>query len=131
MSRDARGKVIRLSVGRRLVDELMHHARKVPSLPLARTFNVADVADARAALAGPPSWIAIFMKAYALVGKAVPELRRAYIPYPCPRLYEHPHNTCAVLIERECQGEPTVLAGKVFNTDERPFPFDRDWPSSS
>lgn len=113
MGTEARGRVLRLSPARRLVDELMHHARQTPTLPLARTFLIPDVVDARAAMKDPPSWVSVFMKAYALVGRSIPELRRAYIPYPYARLYEHPHTSCAILIERQWQAEPTVLAAKV------------------
>ncbi|MFO0970143.1 MAG: hypothetical protein U0793_31720 [Gemmataceae bacterium] len=113
MSKEAKGKTIRLTPGRKLVEELLHHARKAPTLPLSRLCLLPDVVDARAALAKAPSWTAIFMKAYALVAAAIPELRRAYLPYPYRRLYEHPHSTCAILVEREWQGEPTVLGAKI------------------
>ena len=36
-----------------------------------------------------PSWCAIFTKAYAVVAARYPELRRAYLKFPFPRLYEH------------------------------------------
>ncbi|MFO0845417.1 MAG: hypothetical protein U0797_24040 [Gemmataceae bacterium] len=108
-----RGKVIPMHVGRRLVAELMHHARKVPSIPLARTCRVPAVVAARSLAAPSPSWTAIFMKAYALVGQDIPELRRAWIPFPYPRIYEHPISECGVLMEREVEGEPVVLGVKV------------------
>lgn len=118
MSKEARGRVLPLSPARRLVQELMHHARKVPSLPLSRTICIPDLLDARAAMRDPPSWAAIFMKAYGMVARAVPELRRAYIAYPYARLYEHPHTICTVLVEREWKGEPTVLAAKVLAPED-------------
>lgn len=113
MSDQPAGKSVPLSIGRKLVHEILHHARKVPSLPLARTCRIADVVAARQQVSPSPSWVAIFMRAYALVSRGHPELRRAWIPYPWARLYEHPHSECAVLIEREWQDEPTVLVGRV------------------
>lgn len=110
---EARGKVIGLSAGRRLVREWMHHARKVPSLPLSRTFLIPDLVDLRRGISNPPSWFSLFMKAYGIVAQSIPELRRAYIPWPYPRFYEHPHTSCAVLVEREWNGEPIVLGAKV------------------
>lgn len=122
MSKEAKGRTVALSAGRRLVDELMHHAKKVPSLPLARVCQIPDVADARAAMDRPPSWMAIFMKAYALVARDIAELRRAYLPYPYARLYEHPHSSCALLVEREWQGEATVLGAKVLAPEHAALP---------
>jgi hypothetical protein len=116
-----RGKVIPMHVGRRLVAELMHHARKVPSIPLARTCKIPAVAAARSLAVPTPSWTAIFMKAYGLVGQDVPELRRAWIPFPYPRIYEHPISECGVLMEREVQGEPVVLGVKIRGPELNPL----------
>jgi hypothetical protein len=113
MAKKARGKVIPLSVGRRLVAELLHHARQVPSLPLARACRLPELAAARRQATPAPSWMAIFMRAYGLVAGEVPELRRAWVRYPWPRLYEHPSSDCALLVEREHGGETVVLATKV------------------
>ena len=83
------------------------------------------------ALAGPrtrhgsrPSWTCIFMKAYALVGAAHPPLRRSYLEFPWPRLYEHPWMNCALAIERTYRGEDGVFVG-LFRA-----PSSRRWPSS-
>jgi hypothetical protein len=96
-----------------MVMELMHHARKVPSIPLSRTFSVAELAAARVELDPPPSWVAIFMRAWALAARKHPDLRRALIPWPWKHLYEHPQSEAAVLIERDWEGEKVVLGAKV------------------
>jgi hypothetical protein len=98
-----------------MVCELLHHAKKVPSLPLKRTISVAALAAARSQCRDKPSWISLFMKGYALVARDRPELRRTYIPYPLPHLYEHPESNCAVLVERDWAGEKAVLAAKIRN----------------
>ncbi len=116
-----RGKTIRLSVGRRLVGDLLHHARQVPSLPLARDCWIDPLIRARAAALRTPSWTAVFMKAYGIVADRIPELRRAYIPYPWARLYEHPRSDCAILIERTVESEPTVLAAKIIDPATMPL----------
>src|SRR5262245_17950240 len=110
---ERKGKTIALSTGRRLVAEILHHARQVPSLPTARLCRVPDLLAARSDAAGPPSWVAIFLKAFAVVARRFPELRRAWLRYPYHRLYEHPYSECAVVVEREWQGEPTVLVGRL------------------
>jgi hypothetical protein len=96
-----------------MVLELLHHARRVPSLPLSRALDVSPLAEARRQAAVPPSWLAIFMRAYGLTARQHPELRRAFIPWPWKRFYEHPESLCAVLIERDYQGEQVVLGAKI------------------
>lgn len=117
-SNKSRGKDIPLSPGRRLVAELMHHAQKVPSLPLARLCHIPQLVEARQLATTPVSWMAIFLKAYALVGCEIPELRRAWIPFPFARLYEHPSSEGAVLIEREYRGEAIVVGAKIRKPEE-------------
>jgi hypothetical protein len=107
-----------LSPARRMVDEFMAHAKRVPSLPLGRWFDLAAVAAARRAARPSPSWTALFMKAYGTVARRHPGLRQAYIPYPWPHLYEHPSSECAVLVEREYAGEQVVLGAKLRGPEE-------------
>lgn len=111
MSEDRRGKWLRVSPARKFVLELMRHAMKVPSLPLARDADVGALVALRKE-AGV-SWTSVFMKAYGIVGRTIPELRRAYIPWPWPHFYEHPISECALLIEREHEGEQVVLGAKI------------------
>jgi hypothetical protein len=60
-----------------------------------------------------PSWTAIFLRGYGLTARHNPELRRAFIRWPLPHFYEHPYSVCAVLVEREHEGETIVLGAKV------------------
>ncbi|MFO0863905.1 MAG: 2-oxo acid dehydrogenase subunit E2 [Gemmataceae bacterium] len=91
--------------------ELMHHAMKVPSLPLARDTDVSALLEVRRK-AGV-SWTSVFMKAYGIVGRSMPELRRSYVRWPWPHFYEHPNSECALLIERDYEGESVVLGSKI------------------
>jgi hypothetical protein len=93
--------------------EMLEHARRVPSIPVARTINVAAAADYRRQADPVPSWTAIFMRAYGIVCQKRHELRRALIPWPWLHLYEHPFSIGAVVVEREYEGEPALLAAKV------------------
>jgi len=95
-----------------MVIEILHHGSKVPSLPLSKEMRVDSLIDARQRGAFV-SWTAIFMKAYGLTAQLHPVLRRAYIPYPWPHLYEHPYSDCALLLEREHEGESIVLGAKI------------------
>src|SRR4051794_667588 len=103
MAQDRRGRRLPISPARNFVLELMHHAMQVPSLPLARDTGVSDLIEPRRR-AGV-SWTAVFMKAYALVGRFVPELRRSYVRWPWPHFYEHPISECALLVERDYEDE--------------------------
>jgi hypothetical protein len=108
----------RLSPARRLGIEFLRQGRKVPSVPVARTCNLAAVAEQREKAFPKPSWTALFIKAYGLVQRDYPELRRAYLPLPYARLYEHPHSTCALVIEREWQNETVLLGAKIRSPED-------------
>jgi hypothetical protein len=112
MTHAKQGCSLSLSPARKMVLEILHHGRQVPALPLSKVMQVGALVKARKAGAFV-SWTAIFMKAYALVAQRHPELRRAYIPYPWARLYEHPVSECALLLERDHEGENMVLGAKL------------------
>jgi hypothetical protein len=113
------GRSLPLTIPRRLICDLLHFARKVPTVPVQRVIDVADVAEARSQLASRPSWCAVLTKAYAVVAARVPELRRAYLPFPRPRLYEHPTSVASVAVERQYQGEPAVFFGHLRCPDQQ------------
>ncbi|HVS39770.1 MAG TPA: hypothetical protein VMS17_29705, partial [Gemmataceae bacterium] len=119
MTQPRRGVRIALSPARKMVLELLHHACKVPSLPLSRVVNVATLVDARHCVQRPPSWMAVFMRAYALTAGRHSELRRAFLPWPRPHFYEHPETSCALLVEREWQGEQVVLGARIRTPEHR------------
>jgi hypothetical protein len=108
-----KGVRLKISPARKLVFELLHHARQVPSLPLARTFDLSALVAARRALAVPPSWLAVFTRGYGLTARHCPQLRRAFIRWPWPHFYEHPWSECTMLVEREHEGESVVLGAKI------------------
>lgn len=103
------GHNLPLSLPRRLICDYLHFARKVPSIPVERSMRLADVAAARTAAAARPSWSALFIKAYAFVTAACPQLRRSYLSFPRPHLYEHPINMTSVAVERKLGDEDAVL----------------------
>jgi hypothetical protein len=107
------GRNLPLTVGRRLICDLLHFARQVPTVPVQRCLDVATLREARQCLAPRPSWCAIFTRAYGLVAARVPELRRAYLPWPRPHLYEHPSSVASVAVERAYRGEQAVLFGHL------------------
>lgn len=104
-----KGRTLALSPARRLICDFLHFAQKVPTIPVQRQINVAAVREQRRCLSNPPSWVAIFTKAFALAAQQYPELRRAYLGFPYGYLYEHPFSIASIAIEREYQGEKAVF----------------------
>jgi hypothetical protein len=107
------GRKLPLSPPRRFMSDLVHFAQRTPLTSMQRRMNLAAVVAARRAAAAPPGWCAIFTKAYALTAIRRPELRRAYIPFPWPHLYEHPANVAAVAVERFFGEEAAVFFAHV------------------
>ena len=107
------GKWVSLSLPRRFVCELMHHAKTVPSIPSQRRMQLSRVIAARNARPEHISWCAIFMKAYAIVSATRPPLRSTYMRWIWPHLYEHPFNVANFSIERIYRGEEAVFFAQV------------------
>jgi hypothetical protein len=100
-----RGRTIPLSKADRLVVDVHRFVSAVPSFTERRQMNLSAVAAARAQSAARPRWMAIFVKAYAMVAEEIPELRRVYLPFPWPHFYEYPTSTGLVLVGRDHEGE--------------------------
>ncbi len=111
------GKRLALSPARRFIADLTSAAQRVPLCTLERTMNLGWLAETRRHLAQPPGWCALFTKAYALTARRRPELRRAYLPWPWPHLYEHPDNVASIAIERQLGSEKAVLFAHIRNPE--------------
>jgi len=116
-----RGTVRKISIPRRLVADLMHASFRVPFVSLARPLNIRGLLEARAQVAQPPGWAAIFVKAFALVAKDEPVLRTLYVKWPWPSFYELPRSVAMVAIARVEDGQDCVLPQKVTAPDEMPL----------
>jgi hypothetical protein len=103
-----RGKRLRLSPPRRLITDIMRLAATFPVVSAQRVMDLGAVIAARSALPDRPPWVGIFAKAFALTARELPELRRAYIKWPWPHLYEYPISAAAITLDREYEGEPCV-----------------------
>jgi hypothetical protein len=107
------GRRLPLSVPRRLIGDMMYFARQLPSVPVQRRMNIAPLLAARAQANPRPSWCALFTKAYAMVAEKRPQLRRAYLSFPWPHLYEHPVSIASIAVERRVGEEDAVLFAQV------------------
>jgi hypothetical protein len=108
-----RGRALKLSASRRLVCDLMRFSIRVPRVTVQRRMNLGPLLQARQALDPRPSWTAIFLKGYGLLAEETPELRRAYVKLPWPRLYEYPESVASVAHERDLDGEKAVLLTRI------------------
>jgi pyruvate/2-oxoglutarate dehydrogenase complex dihydrolipoamide acyltransferase (E2) component len=115
---EPKGRYLPLAGPRRFIGDLVHFAHRIPSAPVSRTIDVGALTEPRKRHDARPSWASVFMKAYALVGAAHPPLRRSYLEFPWPRLYEHPWMNCALAIERSYRGEDGVFVG-IFRAPEQ------------
>lgn len=115
---EPKGRYLPLTGPRRFIGDLVHFAHKVPTAPVSRIFDVSSLIEPRASHPARPSWACLFMKAYALVGAEHAPLRRAYLEFPWPRVYEHPWMNCALAIERNYRGEEGVFVG-LFRAPEQ------------
>lgn len=99
------GRYIQISASRRIIMDMMHEARQVPSIPVQRIIDLKDLVEIRSLTQPRVSWFVIFMKAFSIVARENPQLRRSLISWPFSRFYEHPHSNCSLAVEREYEGE--------------------------
>src|SRR3954471_13647924 len=116
-----RGRMIRLSVPRRMVLDLLYFARGIPTVPVQKRMALGPLMMARAACKERPRWTAIFTKAYALMARDFPEFRRAYVKLPWPQLYEYPHSNATVIVERDYKGEPGLFSISIKEPERQPL----------
>ncbi len=116
-----RGRSIPLSLPRRWISDMLHFAMKVPVVAAERTLRIRTLVEARRATPFAPSWYATMLKAFAMVSERIPELRRAYMPYPWPHFYEHPFSVGSVVINREYEGEPATFLCPVLHPERLPL----------
>ena len=107
------GRRVAVSLPRRFIGDLVHFAQKVPLCTAQRTMELATVADARLRAWPRPGWCSLFTKAYALVTVRRRELRWAYVAFPWPHFYEHPHSIASVAVERLLGTEHAVFFTQI------------------
>ena len=113
------GRNIAISPFRRLVIDLMHFSQKVPSVTVDRRLKLGKLAAARDACLNRPTWYTLFTKAFAIVSARTPELRRSYLRYPWPHIYEHPRNIATLNMERMHGDEKVVIYALIRGPENR------------
>jgi hypothetical protein len=97
----------------------MHFSQQVPAVTAELPMDLSPLIAARAAISPRIPWTVLFSKAYAIVGRAYPELRRCFLKCPWPRLYEHPHCIAALNVERRLADEDVVLFCLIRSPENR------------
>ncbi len=107
------GLTVPLSLPRRYRCDLLALARQVPALTTQKRLHLGPTVAARRLALPRISWHALFTKAYALVAETTPALRRVYLAFPRPRLYEHPVSVASVALERRFLSEDAIFHALV------------------
>jgi hypothetical protein len=105
------GKTIPLSLPRRLICDLLHFAKQIPTVPVQRRMNLRRLCEARNLAMPRIGWCALFMKGFGRMAAEIPQFRRAYLSFPYARLYEHPYSIASVAFERYYENEAAVFFG--------------------
>jgi hypothetical protein len=113
------GRTRPLTVPRRFLADFMHFAHRMPLVGVARRMDLGPVVAAKKP--GAASWVLLFAKAFARVAVERPELRRAYMPFPWPHLFECDDSVANVAIERDYRGEPMVMFAPFKNPHTTPL----------
>jgi hypothetical protein len=105
----AKGRLIPLSLARRMIGDFLALSQPIPLAHGERRIDIRPLKKAVAAARPRPSWLPIFFKAYAIVAARRPVLRRLFVKYPWPHLYENPDNVGSVVISRQLQGDEALF----------------------
>jgi hypothetical protein len=115
------GFYLPLSLPRRMIADMLHFARQVPSIPVERHMNLGAVLEARELACPRPSWCSLFTKAWGMTCAAHPPLRRAYLSFPTPRLYQHPISVACIAVERPYGNENAVFFKHISRPEVYPL----------
>jgi len=110
-------KRIKLSNGRRLVDEVIRSGGKMTMATYARDFDLTELCKLRKRAKPRIDWNVIYMKAYAIIARDFPQLRQCYVGFPWPYAYQYEKNVALITLSREHDGEDRLLFAR-FNQPE-------------
>ena len=105
---------IRLSPGRRLMADISWASLSVPRCIITARLHLPRALAARAACPAPrPPWPGIFAKAFGLLARERPALRRMYVSLPWPSLVEVNSAAACILVERRHDGEAMLTGARI------------------
>lgn len=113
------GFTVPLSFPRRQMCDYLYFTQAVPTVPVERHMNLARLVQAREQAVPKPGWCALFTKAWAIVCSRHSVLRRSYLGWPFPRLYQHPINVASIAVERPYGAEEAVFFLHITRPEEK------------
>ncbi len=116
------GRNVRMSLPRKWITDMLHCSRRVPVVGAERIIRVRAAADARKAAGLAIGWNTMIVKALGLVSLRLPEMRRAYLPFPWPRFYEAPYSVASIILDREYEGEHATFMAPVLYPERLSLP---------
>lgn len=117
----SRGKTFAVPQSRRSTLDLLELSQQTPAVSHYRRLEIPRLTSVRASAKQRISWPVLFFKAYANVVAATPDLRRVYVPYPFPRLYEHPVPVGRMTVPRSIDNVEGVFLSHVLEPNQKPL----------
>ncbi|MCG6121444.1 MAG: 2-oxo acid dehydrogenase subunit E2 [Microvirga sp.] len=109
-----RGRSIPLSTPRRFIADLCWLANRTPIGVIGGRISVASALAARRAAPRPAIPLSLlFTKAYAIVARETPELRRSFVPFPLAHLYEVEQSVASLMVVRDWNGEQAAFPARL------------------
>ena len=117
------GRSVPRSPPRRVAADLLRLAASFPTVPISRRMQLGPLAAARNRCPDRPPWVALFAKAYDLVGNQEPALRRAYLKLPWPHIREYSSGVAMLAVERAYEGEPSLFFARIKTPAQQTLPW--------
>jgi hypothetical protein len=115
----SKGRFVPLSLARQMIGEFVALSQAIPLAHGERRIDIRPLKAAVAAARPRPNWLPIFFKAYLVVAASRPALRRQFVRYPWPRLYEHPENVGSIVISRKLEGDDALFYLPIVAPEQR------------
>lgn len=112
-----------IPVHRALVTDLMWLHRTMPTVSQVKTFDLRELRAVREACPRRVSWAIAFLRAYALTAVEFPSLRRTYMTWPWPHLYEHPEAVGNLVVSRKTGDDSWLFFAPIAGAES--FSLDR------
>lgn len=108
-----------LSLGRRIVCDLVHVTRPKCTAAGDRVMQLADVIAARQQASPRPSWGAIMIKAFALAAIRHPQMRQAYFEFPWGHIGEYESQVASVVVPRRIGDEEVCFLAPLSSPENQ------------
>jgi hypothetical protein len=115
------GRRFGVPASRNLSRDLLAFHRHVPLCAHDRRMTLGELSTVRSTCPQRISWPALFLKAYALVAREVPELRQTWYRWPWAHLFQHSDSTATLTVQRSLDGQPWLFWGLIGSPGSLPL----------